>query len=109
MELKEIYSKLQQLGIPVAYQHFDKPQKLPYAVYYEAGGTVEGADGYNLFRRTNIVVELYTARKDIRLERHLEELFRELPLEKEADTFLKDENMHMTAYEFENITFIEED
>lgn len=109
MELKEIYSKLQQLGIPVAYQHFNKPQNLPFVVYYEAGGTVEGADGYNLFRRTNIIVELYTAKKDFRLERKLEILFRELPLEKAVDTFLKDENMHMTAYEFENITFIEED
>lgn len=109
MELKEIYSKLQQLGIPVAYQRFNEPQNLPFAVYFEAGGTVEGADGYNLFRRTDIKIELYTERKDIRLERRLEELFREQPLEKEADIFLKEENMHMTAYEFENITFFEED
>lgn len=109
MELDEIYTKLKRLDIPVAYLKFNKPQNLPFAVYYEAGGTVEGADGYNLYRRTNIIVELYTERKDVGLERKLEELFRSQTLEKDVDTFLKEENMHMTAYEFENITFFEED
>lgn len=108
MELEEIYEKLKTLGIPVAYYKFEKPQNLPFAVYFEAGGEVEGADNYNLFRRKNIAVELYTAKKDVSLERRLENLFRDTELEKSADTYLKDEKMFMTAYTFETIQYIED-
>lgn len=108
MELKEIAEKLDTLGIPVAYLQFVKPQQLPFVVYFEAGGTVEGADGYNLFRRKTIVIELYTAKKDVALERRIESLFRDKELEKSVDTYLKDEKMFMTAYTFENIQLIDD-
>ena len=103
MELSEIYTRLLTLGIPVAYLKFDKPQKLPFAVYYESDTGIKGADGYNLYRESTIVIELYSAAKNMNLERQIEELFREKELTKAADTYLKDENMFMTAYYFDNI------
>lgn len=103
MELSEIYTRLKSIGIPTAYMKFSKPQKLPFQVYYEAGGEVTGADSYNLFRRVTVNIELYTERKDIALERSIEELFRDVPLDKQCDTYLKDEDMYMTAYSFETI------
>lgn len=109
MELTEIKEKLDTLGIPVAYLQFAKPQKLPFMVYFEAGGEVTGADGYNLYRRKNIVIELYTAKKDVLLERKLENLFRDVELEKSVDTWLADEKMFMTAYTFETIQYIEDE
>ncbi|MDE5570296.1 MAG: hypothetical protein K2I82_06540 [Ruminococcus sp.] len=108
MELEEICEKLCTLGIPMAYLQFTKPQKLPFAVYFEADGTVEGADNYNLFRRKTIAIELYTAKKDVALERKLENLFRDTELEKSVDTYLKDEKMFMVAYTFETIQYIED-
>ena len=108
MEFEEIYKKLCTLKIPVAHYKFEKPQKLPFAVYFEAGGTVEGADNYNLYRRKTIAIELYTAKKDVALERKLENLFRDTELEKSVDTYLKDEKMFMTAYTFETIQYIED-
>lgn len=107
MELAEISEKLKSLDIPVAYLQFTKPQKLPFAVYFETGGEITGADGYNLYRRKTIAVELYTAKKDIQLEYRLENLFRDTELEKSADTYLKEEKMFMTAYTFEIIQYIE--
>lgn len=109
MELEEIYEKLKALGVPVAHYKFDKPQKLPFVAYYEAGGTVEGADDYNLFRRKTIVIELYTAKKDVALERKLENLFRDTELEKFADNYLDDEKMFRIAYTFETIQYIEDE
>lgn len=109
MELDEIYARLKTLGVPVAYLKFNKPQKLPFVVYFEAGGNVEGADNYNLYRRKNIVVELYAEKKDVDLERGFENLFREFELEKAVDTYLKDEEMFMTAYTFETIQKIQEE
>ncbi|MCM1133577.1 MAG: hypothetical protein NC340_08920 [Ruminococcus flavefaciens] len=109
MELKEIKEKLDTLGIPVAYLQFTKPQKLPFVVYFEAGGEVTGADNLNLYRRKDIVIELYTAKKDVRLERKLERLFPDTELEKSVDTWLKDEKMFMVAYTFETIQYIYDD
>lgn len=109
MELEEIYERLNKLEIPVAYLKFDTPQKLPFCAYFEAEGQVEGADNYDLYRRKKIVVELYTKKKDVELERRFEKLFREFELEKAVDTFLKDENMFMVAYTFEIIQKIQED
>ncbi len=103
MDLDEIYSKLKTLDIPVTYLKFNKPQKLPFMVYFEAGGSVEGADNYNLYRRKTIKIEIYSAKKDIPLERKVEELFRDTELEKDVDTYLPDEEMFMTAYSFETI------
>lgn len=103
MELDEIYSKLKTIGIPVAYLKFTKPQKLPFMVYFEAGGDVEGADNFNLYRRKTIKIEIYTAKKDVPLERKVEDLFHDTELDKDVDTYLPDEEMFMTAYSFETI------
>lgn len=103
MELGEIYIKLKTLKVPVAYLQFTKPQKLPFIVYFEAGGNTEGADGLNLYRRREIVIEIYSEQKNIELERKVESLFSDTELEKAVDKYLSDEKMFMTAYTFETI------
>ncbi len=103
MELDEIYTKLKSLDVPVAYLKFSKPQKLPFIVYFEAEGEIGGADNYNLYRRKTIKIEVYSAKKDVSLERKVEELFHDTELDKDVDTYLPDEEMFMTAYSFETI------
>lgn len=109
MELNEIYAKLKTIGIPIAYLKFDKPQKLPFAVYYESGTGIKGADNYNLYRELTITVELYTNKKDTRLERAVENLFRDREITKYSDAYLKDEDMFMTVFSFDTIQYIEEE
>ncbi len=108
MELKEIYEKLRTLDIPVAYLKFDKPQKLPFIAYLEAGTEIQGADNYNLYRRTEIRIELYSEKKNPDLERKIESLFRTVEIEKDGDTYLEDENMFMTVFSFETIQKMED-
>lgn len=103
MELKEIYAKLCTLGIPVAYLKFDKPQKLPFIAYLEAGTEIQGADSYNLYRRVTIRIELYSEKKNPELERKIEGLFRSAEIEKDGDTYLNEESMFMTVFSFETI------
>lgn len=103
MKLEEIYSRLKKLGIPVAYLIFDKPQTPPFAVYYESGGEVNGADECNLYRNTNITVELYTSKKTPELERHLEELFNDVPLDKSTDSYIENEKLLKIEYSFSTI------
>lgn len=109
MELSEIKSKLDTLNIPVAYMHFKKPQNLPFAVYYEAGTEIKGADHYNLYREVTITIELYTEKKQPELERQLENLFRDVEIDKTPDIYIKDEDMYMTTFSFDTIQYIKED
>ncbi|MDE5583717.1 MAG: hypothetical protein K2J08_08430 [Ruminococcus sp.] len=108
MELSEIYTKLRTLCIPVAYLKFDKPQKLPFIAYFEAGTEIQGADNYNLFRRTEIKIELYSEKKNPDLERKIENLFRMVEIEKDGDTYLNEENMFLTVFSFETIQKMED-
>lgn len=103
MELNEIYEKLCTLGVPVAYLKFNRPQKLPFIAYLEAGTEIQGADNYNLYRRTVIRVELYSEKKNPELERKIENLFRSVEIEKDGDMYLKEENMFMIVFSFETI------
>lgn len=102
MELKEIAERLETLEIPTAYLKFNKPQKLPFQVYYEKSAEIKGADKFNLYRDCDIVIEIYTAARDIALEHRLEAAFRDVQLDKLC-AYLKDEDMHMTAYSFNTI------
>lgn len=108
MSLEEIYEKLCTLGIPVAYLQFSKPQKLPFIAYYEEHTVIEGADNYNLFRRTTIRIEFYSEKKNPELERKIENLFRTVEIEKYKDIYLDDEKMFMTVFEFETIQKMED-
>lgn len=109
MELTEIKTKLATLGIPVAYLRFKKPQALPYAVYYEAGTDIRGADHHDLYRDVTINIELYCDQKQPQLERQIEKLFRDREINKTSDIYIEDEDMFMTLFSFETIQYIEED
>lgn len=108
MSLEEIYEKLCTLGIPVAYLQFSKPQKLPFIAYYEEHTVIEGADNYNLFRRTTIRIEFYSEKKDPDFERKIENLFRTVEIEKYKDIYLDYEKMFMTVFEFKTIQKMED-
>lgn len=109
MSLKEIYDKLVTLDIPVAYYKFNKPQSLPFCVYFEYGTEIKGADNYNLYREAEIRIELYYKAKSPELEHKIEALFRDRELEKTADSYIKEEDMFLTAYTFTTYEPIEED
>ncbi len=109
MELPEIREKLLTLGIPVAYLRFKAPQTPPYAVYFESDTEIRGADAYNLYRDVEITVELYSPKKNPQLERRLENLFRDVEIDKAGDTVLEGENLIMTVFTFNTIQSIEED
>lgn len=103
LTLAEIYEKLCTLNISVAYLSFTQPQSLPFCVYYESGGDIYGADNKNLIERKNITIELYSEKKNLALERQIEDLFADTELTKQADIWIESEKMIETIYEFEII------
>lgn len=102
MQLKEVHSKLLELEIPVAYMALDESESecpAQYVVYYESGTDIRGGDYINLINDMTVKVELYSDHKDTALEERLENLFSEYDLSKDC-TYIDDEKMHETIYEF---------
>lgn len=105
MTLAEITIMLESLNIPIAYSHFEKedaPGAPPYCVFYTDKEDIRGADNLNLLKEMSIIIELYTAKKDVLLENQLENLFNDVELLK-IETYIDDEKMYQIAYAFDTI------
>ena len=103
MELKEFYARLKQLKIPIAYRCFEKKTPLPFGVYFVDYEDVRGADYKNLINDKQIIIELYTANKNITLENKFEDLFSEFEMEK-YEAYIESEKMLQVAYHMNLIT-----
>ena len=77
MTEKEIYNALKTLKIPVAYRQFNHSVSIPCIVYYVDYENQYGGDECeNLIAQKNIILELYTAKKDIVLENKIHEILK---------------------------------
>lgn len=75
MTEKELYKALKALKIPVAYRQFNHTVELPYLVYYiDSDSRYGGDDSENLIQNKNIIIELYTAKKDLTLENKIHKI-----------------------------------
>lgn len=104
MNLKELYQKLRTLGIPCAYHHFDKSEKVspPFVVYFDEEGESISADAKNFGMRRDVRVELYNEQNAPKLEKDVETLLDGIAYDK-TRLWLSDEEIYMVVYEFELI------
>lgn len=100
---KTLYEKLQTLGIPVAYDHFDsnKQVTIPFIVYREQQLSTFRADDKTYHQFFNFEIELITEKKDIELENRLEVLLtnNNIPYEKNDEVWDNDERIYHNYYE----------
>lgn len=103
MTLAELKIKLQGSGLPVAYRLWPEgaAPPLPYLIYYEDSAETLKADGGVYYRRSNIVVELYSKDKDPAAEAALETALAGLSWQKDYEQYLDTEHMMMCSYSFE--------
>lgn len=103
MEHKEIYRLLKTLKIPVAYDHFDSNKKImpPFAVYRENTPDTFKADSKTYYRPFEYEIELATEKKDIALEKTIEELLNNnnIPYDKSDEVWDNDEKIYHNFYE----------
>lgn len=72
MTQAEVFTMLKQLNIPVAYDHFQTTQKLPFMAFLYPESNNTFADG-KVYHKSNVLhIELYTEKKDTALELKLE-------------------------------------
>lgn len=103
MTLPELKTLLMTLGLPVAYLQWAVGQvpELPYILYYSDEDNNFFADDLVYSEGCAVTVEVYSQNRDLELENRVKELFKEYNISYESyGGFLKSEEMHLKAYEF---------
>ena len=102
MKHKDIYDLLKTLNIPVAYNHFDSNKTInpPFVVYREVAPDTFKADGITYYRPYNFEIELITEKKDVVLEKTIEELLtnNNIPYDIDSEVWDEDEKIYHNFY-----------
>lgn len=102
MKHKDIYDLLKTLNIPVAYNHFDSNKTInpPFVVYREVATETFKADGITYYRPYNFEIELITEKKDVVLEKTIEELLtnNNIPYDIDSEVWDEDEKIYHNFY-----------
>ncbi|HEM4925445.1 TPA: hypothetical protein U1160_002115 [Streptococcus suis] len=95
---------LQQLNIPYAYHHFAESQspKPPFAVYLLPNTNHFKADGKIHFKVSVVHLEIYTDKKDLLLERQVEQVLdRNDIIYEKSEVWIESEKLYEVLYLFE--------
>lgn len=97
----QLFNNLQALDIPVAYDHFMTPQKLPFIVYRVNDIDPFNADNITLWYQNNYQVALCTEVRDLNMEASIETMLNnnQLPFTKIID-YIESERFYQTNYYF---------
>lgn len=92
---------LEQLGLPVAYNHFNQETNPPFVVFRRYSQSNFGADDIVYEKINNYYVELYTEYKDAELEEELENIFFENGIfyNVESEDYIDEEKMYEIIYQ----------
>ena len=100
MSESELFTLLNTLHLPVAYDHFTTPNLIPpFILYRNTDTTTFKADDKTYKRINNYIVDLVTEIKDTDLEESVEKLFNDnfLPFDKEED-WIDSERIYQIRY-----------
>lgn len=92
---------LDQLGIPVAYNHFNEPTSLPFITVTETEPDYIFADDINFYEKEFYEVEYYFRHKDPEKEKEIEQLFKDnhIIYVNYGDIWISDERIYQKIYE----------
>lgn len=104
MTYEQVASMIASVGLPSAYDHFDKddanrPSGPPFICFLYPQNNDFAADDHNYIHVEQLQIELYTDNKDFDHETAIEDVLNanDLPFDKDC-TYLDDERMYMTTY-----------
>jgi len=106
--LKEQYSKLaaiiRQMGLPYAYDHFAEGEspRPPFLCYLGPASVNFCADGIVYLKVTQVNLELYTDKKDLRAEEKVERVLDNNGIfYNKTEVWIPDEKLYETVYTFD--------
>lgn len=104
MQMQELDALLVSTGLPVTYHHWNVDEEnpmpqLPYIAYMLDGTNVFSADDKVLLEIESYNIELYTAIKDVDIEKKLENVLKENEIIWEkTEVYIKEEKMYQIIY-----------
>ena len=104
MTVEQLAAMLQETGIPFAYDHFaegESPEP-PFICYLLPGSDNFAADGKVYFKINEVRIELYTDKKDVSVERQVEDALdgRGIFYNK-SEVWISEEKLYEVLYSFE--------
>lgn len=104
MNVEEIESMLEEIGIEYRYHHFEESEAVnpPFICWITPGNNNFAADGKVYAKSIELDIELYTDQKDMLLEEKVEQVLEEHEIYwKKTETYIESENMYEVLYEME--------
>jgi len=107
MNIQELKTELNSLGLPVAYREFKNTSENPvpsppFITYHFTFNSDLIADNQNYVDIENFQVELYTAKKDLAAEKAIQDKLKELGLPyQKFETFIDSEKLYQMVYEIQ--------
>jgi hypothetical protein len=102
--MDKIITILDELGLPFAYDHFTEGEgpDPPFLCYRCPNSDNFAADGTVYFPITEIDIELYTDKKDPKIEKELEDLLVKSGIFfNKTETWIESEKLYEVLYSFE--------
>ncbi|MEN3130379.1 hypothetical protein [Bacillus albus] len=101
MTIMELMNILKATGYPVAYSHFTEATKLPYICFLVDDSPHMVADNKVHQKINDIHIELYTTKKDVKVEEVLENILDkyEIPYHSGPDVYIQSEKVFQKTYE----------
>ena len=104
MTIEQIAAMLQETGIPFAYDHFaegESPEP-PFICYLLPGSDNFAADGKVYFKINEVRIELYTDKKDVSVERHVESALDDRGIfYNKSEVWISEERLYEVLYSFD--------
>ena len=104
MTLKQLANMLKKTRIPFAYDHFAEGEspKPPFICYLLPGSVNFAADGEVYLRINRVHVELYTDKKDVSVEKRLEDALDDKGIfYNKSEVWIPEEKLYEVMYSFE--------
>ena len=104
MTIEQIAAMLHEMGIPFAYDHFaegESPEP-PFICYLLPGSDNFAADGKVYFKINEVRIELYTDKKDVSVERQVEDALDVWGIfYNKSEVWISEERLYEVLYSFE--------
>lgn len=101
-KLDDYITRLDQLGIPVAYDHFEEMTDPPFICWAILKSRTGGADTYHAVKRSELTIILYSRERDFDTEDNILRIFSEFEVDVESSFIISDE-LYATVFQFEII------
>lgn len=104
MTINQLAAMLQETGIPFAYDHYAEGESPdpPFICYLLPGSDNFAADGQVFFRINEVRIELYTDKKDISVEKKVEDVLDDRGIfYNKTEVWISEERLYEVLYSFE--------